>query len=592
MTLPPISETILKRNSTAKSFSLGEQYLDLGAVTDIIQRNQQLQADIEGSEPTPYRVTIYFNKSNITEAGCTCPYNQEGWCKHIVATLLTTIRNPGSITNRPSLEQLLDQLDHLNTQRLIKALVAENPTLIDSIDLHVTLLIASKSKPDKTTKARRSTLDAAPFSRQVRQIIRDAIRSAEDGYEYDAIAEDLAKIIAQAQEFIAQGDSGSAIVILEAITSTCVNEWDDMTDYGLDSLTVVDLLNDAWAEAILSNDLEPEQFTQIQAQLEEWQDTLGNFELSLLALQQGWDYPPLQRVLQGDITESIWAEEAPDCAEFLSAIRLRILDRQSRHQEYLYLAQTESYITEYLLKLIELEQIETAIQAAEELISRDSEAFEFAKALQANQRLSEALAIAKLGLSYSEDPSYQYFELASWTSDLAENLGDSKTAIAARITAFKQKLSFQDYRKIEALSGKAWSKLKPDLLETLRQHKEWGTETPKVDIFLHEGLIEDAIETVRSLGSYYNLDLLHRVMESAISTHPTWVIEEGCRRAEPTMDHGKSAYYSAAVEWLQKVRLAYLQLNQPQAWGDYRESLVSQHGRKRKLMELFQKLPK
>jgi uncharacterized Zn finger protein len=110
-----------------------------------------------------------------------------------------------------------------------------------------------------------------------------------------------------------------------------------------------------------------------------------------------------------------------------------------------------------------------------------------------------------------------------------------------------------------------------------------------VDIFLHEGLIEDAIAAVRS-DSYYRSELVHRVMQAAVSTHPDWVIATARDRAAPIMDQGKADRYQEAVRWLQQAKAAYLQAGRQSEWLTYFNQLQGVHGRKRKLMELFKQL--
>ncbi|MBW4622405.1 MAG: SWIM zinc finger family protein [Cyanosarcina radialis HA8281-LM2] len=601
MPLPPITEDTIRHHANANSFSRGQAYYDSGAVLDIVQRDDRIQAAIEGSEARPYRVNLQFDAGGITAASCSCLYNYDGWCKHIVATLLTCIRQPDAITVRPSLAQLLDRLDHLQTQRLVQDLVQEHPELIDTIDDRVALLTLPTPAPAKTPKTRRTAIDPAPFRRQVRQIIRAAINSAEEGYEEVSVAEELLDLIDKAQEFTDRGDCQSAIAILEVITSACADEWNELADYGLDSAEVESYLNEAWSNAILSDDLTADERAHLQETIEEWQDSIGSFKMSLTALEQGWHYPPLQRVLQGEIgTHGAWEAERPEYADDLALVRLRILDRQSRDREYLNLALAESQTTEYLLKLVRLGQIETAMRQAQALMTTQAEAFALAKALREQQQVTEALAIAKAGLSlsvpstrdpfdftFSAKPIHNPFEFASWTSDLAEGLGDTQTAIEARIVAFQKQPSFQEYRKLEALAGQRWPSLKSELLQSLRQSYPWGAETAKVDIFLHEGAIEDAIEAVRSTTTSYYSHLVRRVMTAAIESHPEWAIAEGKRRAEPTMDGKKSDRYQDAVDWLKQVRAGYLQLGQEAQWTAYRQELVNAHGRKYKLMELF-----
>ncbi|NJL43669.1 MAG: SWIM zinc finger domain-containing protein, partial [Pseudanabaena sp. SU_2_4] len=98
-------------------------------------------------------------------------------------------------------------------------------------------------------------------------------------------------------------------------------------------------------------------------------------------------------------------------------------------------------------------RIDEAMTAAKTQMTTPEEAFALAQALRDRACIAEALEIARAGLTLTGS-EYRIYELATWTSDLAEGLGDSTTALSARITAFKTKPSFKDYRKIEDLAGK------------------------------------------------------------------------------------------------------------------------------------------
>jgi uncharacterized Zn finger protein len=200
--------------------------------------------------------------------------------------------------------------------------------------------------------------------------------------------------------------------------------------------------------------------------------------------------------------------------------------------------------------------------------------------------VEQALEIAQTGLTLEGHPLY---ELAIWTSDLAEAQGKPQIALTARIAAFKAKPSFQDYQKIEQLAGAGWAGLRPDMLQTLSQHSSYGLSSAKVDIFLHEGEIDRAIRAVTDL-SYYEATLVHRVMDAAMSQHPDWVIENARHRAEDIMNRGKADAYHHAVEWLDKAKGAYRESGKSAEWLAYYQELVQTHGRKYKLMGLLQKL--
>ncbi|MEH2173993.1 SWIM zinc finger family protein [Nostoc sp.] len=585
MSIPKISEFTIRRHANAKSFQRGEAYYNAGAVNAVIQRGHRLQADVLGTEARPYHVSLNFDSSGLTSVKCTCAYDYEGWCKHIVATMLVCARNSENIEQRPTLEELLNRLNYIETQRLLQELVAEYPPLIEAIDRHVSWMTNPADNQTTIKSVRRSTIDPAAFRRQVRQILKDTVRYFEEGYEDDPIGEDLLSVVQTAVDFSERGEGENAIAILSAITSTCAENWDDVAEYGAENDEVVAELNNAWCEAILGTELTPEEKVDIQINLEAWQDEWNaDFGLVMEALRQGWDYPPLVQVLQGNITErGAWEEDVPDYADDLALIRLKILERQERYQEYLYLAEAEGQTQQYLTMLGRLGRVEEAIDAAQTQMNSMEEAFALAKTLSVQGALQQALDIAQSGLNLSGNCQY---ELGIWTSDLAVELGNNEAALLAIKAAFEIKPSFVDYQKMAELAGENWESVKIDLLRIVRTYSGWGTESAKVDIFLHEGLIDDAIAIASELSSDRS-ELIHRVMDAAIPHNPSWVIANARRRAEKIMDAGKAEYYYYAVEWLKKARNAYLESGKKADWLSYRENLMQTHARKRKLMGMF-----
>jgi uncharacterized Zn finger protein len=587
MSTLPISEAIIRHNSNASSYSRGEEYYRRGAVYDTKKRGNLLQASVEGSEIKPYRVSVNFDAGGVTLACCSCLYNYDGWCKHIVATLLTCTRASNAITERPTPEQLLDNLDHLQTQSLVQELLRKNPELIDDIDAFVSLLNSPPSNKKSPPSKRRSEIDVTPIRSQVRRILRDGLKELEYGSEDDPFTEELTVIIEQAQEFALQSDGTSAIAILEAITSTYAEEWDELAEYGGDCYSIAAPLNIAWTEAIVCADIPEVQATDLQVMLESWQDEIAaDFGMSLEALKQGWNYEPLQQIMAGVTSVQLWQDTRPNFADDLTSIRLDFLALQNRYPEYLNLAFAEGMMQQYLTQLAALGRIDEAMSAAKAQMGTAETAFALAMVLRDDGYLSEALEIGRAGLHLPGNCTYEF---ATWTSDFAGGMGDTSTTLNASIVAFEAKPSFRDYQKVENLAGEAWLQIKPDLLEILRESENWYAKSAKVDIFLHEGLIDEAIATVSS-DSYYASESLELVMDAAIPHRSDWVIVKARQLAEEIMNRGKADRYDSAVRWLKKVKAAYVQLGQQSEWSAYRAELENIHGRKRKLMELFKGL--
>ncbi len=338
-------------------------------------------------------------------------------------------------------------------------------------------------------------------------------------------------------------------------------------------------------EAILTAELTPEEKVDIQVNLETWQDEWNvDFDLASGALRQGWDDPLLVQVLQGNISEmGVWEEEIPDYADDLALIRLKILERQERYQEYLYFAAAEGQTEQYLTMLGRLGRVDEAVIAAQDQMNTMEAAFALAKTLKQQDSLAEALDIAQIGLNLPGN--YQY-KLGIWTSELAQELGNQEAALSALMAAFQIQPSFIDYQKMAELAGENWANIKTNLLQILRTSGSWGNISAKVDIYLYEGLIDDAITTVKDLSSF-NSELVYRVMDAAIFHKPDWVIANASRRAELIMDAGKAENYELAIQWLKKARAAYLESGRKADWASYKAKLKQEHGRKRKLMGLF-----
>lgn len=588
MSIPQLSETALRRYANAQSFARGKEYYESGSVGYLQQRGNTLQAEVEGSEAEPYTVCLTFDEQGIASADCTCPYGFDGWCKHIVATALAALQEPESIEERPTLKSLLEGLDLVQALDLVQELIAEEPRLIEIVDTYVE---ENRAQPvpaqQSATAPRRISIDPAPFRRAAQQILRNAVRDWESGRDDNSIQYDFEALIAKAQDFIEHGDGPNALVAMEAITQACADHWQEVADYGADSDDVAGLLDQAWTEAILSTELTPVEKKTLQQHLMDWQEELGSeLCLSQEALRQDWNYPPLQRVFQGHITQlGAWDGERPDYADDLAQIRLKILDRQGRYTEYLHLAEAESQVEQYLTMLVRTDQVAAAMGAAKTLLYSLAEAFALARALRDKGARGEALAIAQTGLNLGGAAYYQH-ELAVWASDLAEELGDVQAALATRIKAFNARPSLEDYQTALKLAGDGASTVRAELLQLLRQHSSLESQSAKVGIFLQEGLLDDAITAVKDLG-YYQGELVREVMAAAIHQRPDWVIENASRRAEEIMDAGKANAYHHAVEWLRQARAAYLASGQPAAWQTYRSQLLGRHARKYKLVGML-----
>jgi hypothetical protein len=95
----------------------------------------------------------------------------------------------------------------------------------------------------------------------------------------------------------------------------------------------------------------------------------------------------------------MWSGNIPDYAQTLTSIRLETFEKQEKDQEYLNLAFASGQVVEYLTKLVYLDRIDEAMAAAKNMITKNDEAFFFAKALRDESAPESALIIARGGLN-------------------------------------------------------------------------------------------------------------------------------------------------------------------------------------------------
>ncbi len=595
MTIPHLSESTIRQHASDQSFHRGQDYYRSGAVVSITRRGNRIQAEVEGSQYLPYQVEITFDENGLTGAYCSCPYDWGGWCKHIIAVLLTCLYEPDQIEERPSVETLLSDLSRDQLLALLLKLTEGAPDLADRIEHEISLMQTAPAEAAEAAEGaprqRRTPVDPATFRRQVRYLLHslDRMPPSEAYWEIAGVVDEVRQLLNRAWDFIEAGDGRNALTILEAITDEYIAGWVYLDDSNGDVSGFFDDLAPAWAEAILSADLSPQERRTWEQKLAQWQYELDEyglddvFEVAREAARQGWDYPPLLRVLQGEITEKgAWEDEAPWYADALAVARLNVLERQGRYQEYLYLAEAEGQTKHYLRMLVRLGRVQEAVAYGLRHTASAEEALALAKTLREHGAVEEALRIAEHGLTLEgmQKP------LARWLSETAQSIGREEMALEAAIVAFREGPDLASYRRVQELAGPRWPKIKPRLLEHVERLAD---AEAAVEIYLHEGLVDRAVQAVDRVA-YVSYDTLERVVDAAIESHPDWVIRQCQQQAERIMDAGQSRYYHHAIRWLEKARAAYLAAGRGAAWDVYLDGLLTRHRRKYKLVPMLETL--
>ena len=567
--LPKLAENDIHRLANAQSFERGEDYTY--SVFKAQRRGDTLDAQVEGSQYEPYRVTVTLDQAGVKDTFCTCPYDWGGICKHIVAVLLIYIRKPDSFAVRIEPSELLADLDTETLRTVLADLIERYPDLQDEVESQLAVQQARSAPLKETGKPhkRRSPLDPAPIRRRVIGILHSlsGMRHSEAYWGVSGMVEQLGHVLQEAQDLLDADDAESTLVILDVLGEKVIETYPEFEYAETDVADFIVDVGDVLAEALLACDLPPDSHQQWEDKVTGWAGHLVDYgiddamDIALTALR-GWD------------AEFDDEEFVPD----LTSARLNILERRGETDEFLALALETGHHLRYALKLMELEQEQAAINHARVHFDQAGDALTLAMHLREAENVTGAVVVAERGL----DLQGHKYRLGIWLSDVAIGLEKTDLALRARIVAFEEQPSLKDYQAVQTQAGDHWHELQPRLINTVRQSH---SRDALVDVLLYEGLPDEAVTVAEQ--EEWNYHLLEKVADEVIATHPDWVIRVSQKQAEGLINKVQSKYYVAAVRWLEKARAAHRAAGQEAKWRAYLADLRERHSRKRTLLGML-----
>jgi uncharacterized Zn finger protein len=586
-----ITETKIRGLATAQSYSRGEEYYHCGAVGAVVRRGNTLVADVAGSSYLPYRVTIELGEAGIVAATCTCPYDWGGYCKHIVAVLLTALRGAEEIEERPTVAALLADLDAETLRRLLSDLLARHPELIVWVEAQLALGVRAAPVSTAAPQAAGAPPHRAPVdANAIRRLVRAEMRAPDNYYATSGVVGGLDAILQQARQSLDAGDGESALVVAEVIAGETIPGWEEHDDSDGEFGDWFSSLGEVFTEALLTADLPQVERQAWARKLEKWQAELDDygvdeaFDAAIAAAEQGWGYEPVRRAMAGIAgPEGAWDVAAPWFADALTAARLNVLERQGRTEEFLNLAEIEGETVRYVTMLVTAGRAQEAVNYGLRNFVEPGEALALAQVLRAHDHIGAALQIGEHGL-WLGDSSLN--ELARWLREAAASHGEQDLAVRAARAAFGASTALADYQAIQMLTGDGWPAIKVELLAHLAT---CDNSYERTDIYLLEGMIDEAIRVIDA-RPYVGHDEVAKVASAAWQSHPDWVIRQCRSQAEPIMDEGRSKYYGSAIGWLHIARRAHGAAGRTEEWQAYCQGLIVRHGRKYSLVPQLKQL--
>jgi len=541
-------------------------------------------------------VEIGLHNGGVAHAKCSCPYDYGDYCKHIAAALIKFAREPEAVIERPAIDVLLQELSRDALKGLLLKRLEADSSLASWIEAELALSPDAK----KEKGGRRPPVDPEPFREHARLLLAGRRRRGGywDDYRSSGNIQELHRLVEKATPFLESGDGANALRVLEAIAETFVETWFEYSDYDEDMYLLFDDLSRLMAEAALMSDLTLDQRDDLADKVREWRQRLDDygagdgFEVAIRALENGWDEPGLEAIMNGD--GKVWPLSGTDdeTGREVTSVRLRVLEAHGREQEYLNLARAAGEFASYTEQLVKLSRVAEAVEFGLTAFRSPDDALALAGALRQAGSHDEALKIAGAGLGLEGEKRGDWHRpvsaLAHWLRDYAGGLGRTSLAIETASIAFECTLSMEDYMAAKNWAGESWAELRAKLLERLGQEPH---ASDRVRIYLSEAMINEAVACVGDKETFgIGDETLMQLADAAHASHSSWVVRLARKQASRIMDENRASHYEEAARWLQKMARACKASGRAQEWEAELEALILKHKRKYKLRPLLEAL--
>ena len=572
-----ITENILKSSSSPESFRRGHELYLSDAIFDTFRQSDLLIGKCEGSSAPFYYLNVQLDEGGIQEASCTCPYDWGGYCKHIIALVLTYIYHPDAFIEQKNIKELLDDLEKDALVRLIVKMVDKNPDIYSWLQTAIPTA-SVQSQPVQSRSKRKTEVSKSVYKKQIQGILRSlrGYRMSEAYWMMAGMVDQLDQVRDSALEFLDTGDAQGALVILFMLLTEVSASYDQFDDSDGELGGFFSGLALPFVETVLSADLSENERRSLYQELEPVIQELSAYGIDdldgiLAALNRGWSGEMLDELEDYDFDESI-----------LSEAKLNILERQNRMDEYLKLCLETGEHQRYILKQIEVGEFEKAVEMAWKTLTQTSDALMIAKVLRDAGHLPDALRLAEKGLSFDGSKH----DLGVWLGPIEETQGRIEQAIQAYLAAFTSQPSLELYGSLKKLSGTDWENLRMVLMPFLQASPYTDV---LVDVYLFEEEWDQAIDVANKAGEW-NYSLIEKVTDAVLPFRPDWVIRASRKQAEGLIAKTQSKYYAIAASWLTKMKKAYLASGRKAEWLAYLDGLKSTYSRRPALQAELRKL--
>lgn len=471
-------QDLIRELCTAQSFQRGLRYFEEGRVKIVEASSSRIVAKVVGKDN--YRVEVDLDHLS---AVCNCPYDLEGYCKHIVAVFMAVDREPEKVNSM--IDECIQELEKMSS--LLKN---ADP---DELDDFFRRELGANAELRSRFLARFSAVGEGRSLSSYKDEIESRFEEAEDehGLIYYDNNLDFESFQNLAEIYIQKNDLLEAAKIYQALTEKISEKMDHVDD------------SDGYYGGVFSHSLEA------------FVECIKNAGLDAEARRKYIDYL-FQRYLLRD--PDYFQDDYFDALKELCSSKEDLQFWNNRLASYLPVGladkkddpsshyRDKERISMRLYLLSRLNETSNFYALMDENYRSSSDlCLQYAKKLLENKDRSKAIKIAEEGIALFPEYSSRYLR-----EFLRENYRetDNKKYRAQLLSLFLLTWEWKYYEQLKAAVKKEeWKETLDDILANVAT--KGMSRTKLIDIYLKERMFDAALEEVMAQKSIHSLRAYH-----------------------------------------------------------------------------------
>lgn len=547
----------LREIAGEKVFARGEAYHRDGQVEILVIKPDRVLAQVAGSED--YRTQLTLHGGDI-DGDCTCrAFEDDGFCKHMVATALAANDFPAGKADRGALARIRDHLKQKSVDALVDmivGLVEQDPALFRKLD-------SAASVPNEDDKT---------LGKRLRAAIDKAVRTKYyvDYREAPRWAANVNSVLDTIAGLAPGNRAGLALELADRAIDRIAHAFEQIDDSDGHCGTLLVRARDIHLDAARVTRPEPLQLAR-NLFAREMVDDFGTFDGTVGLYADVLGETGLAEYHR--LADEAWEKSTPaaggrgqqEVSEEVSVDRhqlMRILD--------FFAERAGDVDTRIALRANDLSSPWSYLQLAEFCLSQG--------------RDDAALRHAEEGLWIFED-GHQDQDLVLFVAERLSKAGRKQDAEAHLWRVFEKAPTLELYMQLRELGGDAARERVVAFLERKPpkgSHPGWHNPADLlVQIWMHEKMFDAAWTAARKPG--VAVGCKEELAEASEATHPREALEVYAERVVGFVNIGSNSGYAQAAELI--AHMATLRGKKEQA--DYVLTLKARFDRKRNFMKLL-----